>query len=103
MLPQMFKVNPMPDTAPAQTPSLAVALDISIRAAFQPVIDRLTADGVPPVITAQAMMRIATDIIHTAHGETELRQTITETLDIILSRQSPRISNRSRRSGSTRK
>lgn len=74
----------MPEPDPALSKSLAIQLDASLRDAFIPVVDRLTADGIPPVITAQAMIRFAAHIIHDAHGEKELRQTITDTLTVVL-------------------
>lgn len=92
---------PLPDQAEAE--QLALQLDEALTAQFTPVIDRLTGDGIPPIIAAQAMMRLAAHIIISKAGERELRQTLAETLDMMLPRRLPRSSSQGRRSGSTRK
>ncbi|MCC0007730.1 MAG: hypothetical protein H6876_06350 [Hyphomicrobiaceae bacterium] len=71
--------------APSSFPErLALNLDTALQAEFSPIIDRLIADGVPRVVVAQAMLRMAAKSIATAHGETELRQSLAEALAIAL-------------------
>ena len=77
---------PLPDQAEAE--QLALQLDKVLTAQFTPVINRLTSDGIPPIIAAQAMMRLAAHIIISNAGERELRQTLAETLNVVLPRYS---------------
>lgn len=82
---------------------LAAQLYEELKSQFTPIIDRLAADGVPPVITAQAMMSHAAHVIFTTAGEQELRQSLADTLDIVLPPRDARSDTLKGRSGSTRK